>query len=198
MTIEEVCERVQANPDRLQVLLTIRQPTTIGQFSRHNGWSLDHAGHVVWCLSQSRLLECLNPGVIRHRLYWLTQSGSRCQRRLRRAAGLRTKVDAIPSVDWDLYGQVCYRHRSTVIRELSEPLQPATIKRRARRRNDSIRMSANNVRDVVRYLLSQGIVRKVTIPRQHHPSYALTPVGETFRSLLLNAEIGTGGRGRWE
>lgn len=192
MTIEEVRERIQANPHRLQILLTIRQPTTIRQFSRQHGWSLDHTGHVIWCLFQSRVIECLNPRAQRHRLYWLTKLGSRCQRRLRRAAGLRAKVDLIPTVNWDLYGRVCYRHRSTVVRELSEPLQPATIKRRARRRNESIRMSANNVRDVMRFLLSQGIVRKVSIPRQHHPSYALTSVGQTFRSLLLNAELGTG------
>lgn len=95
----------------------------------------------------------------------------------------------MPDIDWSLYGSVCYRHREAIIKILSEPLQPSEIKRRARIRFAGIRMSANNVRDVMRIFVRQGIVRKIYVKRQRHPRYELTEQSRVFRDLLLQAEV---------
>ena len=75
-----------------------------------------------------------------------------------------------------------------IIKAMKEPLQPATIKRRARSLDPNLRMSANNVRDVIRLLLDRGIVRRVEIKKKRHPRYELTELGRVIQELLLRAE----------
>ena len=48
---------------------------------------------------------------------------------------------------------------------------------------------ANNARDVLWYLLAQGIVRRLTIRRWSHPRYELTELGKTFQELLLGVRV---------
>ena len=76
---------------------------------------------------------------------------------------LRPIAHDCPNLDWQLYGDVCYSHRAAVVRVLTEPMQPAQIKRKALFKDSRIRMSANNVRDVIRLLLAKGIVEPVMV-----------------------------------
>jgi predicted transcriptional regulator len=68
-------------------------------------------------------------------------------------------------------------------------MQAAAIKRKALFQNPQLRMSANNVRDVMKYLLKVGVVRKVNIKRRGHPRYELTDLGEVFKELLLGVRV---------
>ena len=60
---------------------------------------------------------------------------------------------------------------------------------RARTHNPGIRMSANNVRDVIRLFVSKGVVRPITAKRRSHRRYELSEVGKQLRLLLLEAEV---------
>lgn len=51
-----------------------------------------------------------------------------------------------------------------------------------------IRMSANNVRDIIRLFLKRGIVQSVAVSGIRHPNYQLTPKGIQLQELLLRAE----------
>ena len=139
-------------------------------------------------LRRGQLLDCLNPAARMSRLYWLTKAGARMQSRLRRSERRKPLVHDVPQVDWDLYGFVCFSHRAAIVSVLSEALQAATIKRRARKHRPRIRMSANNVRDALRLLLARGIVQRTTVPRRRHAHYELSPVCRDFPRLLREAE----------
>jgi DNA-binding HxlR family transcriptional regulator len=67
-------------------------------------------------------------------------------------------------------------------------MQAAAVKRRAVFQNPQLRMSANNVRDVMRYLLSTGIARRVEVRKKAHPRYELTDLGRTFQQLLVGTK----------
>ena len=52
---------------------------------------------------------------------------------------------------------VCFSHRAAVIQALDRAMQPAAIKRKAKSQNPDLKMSANNVRDVIKLFLQRGI-----------------------------------------
>ena len=101
--------------------------------------------------------------------------------------GLPSIEHFYPDIDWTLYASICYSQRSAVIKALEEPLQPVVNKRRAKFQNPNLRMSANNVRDIIRFFLSKGLVQQVWIRAQAHPRYQLTGLGRVFRDLLQRA-----------
>ena len=140
-------------------------------------------------LSIYTLVFCLNAAARRSRLYWLTELGTLCQRRLYAAEGSSPPEHLLPSLDWALYGRMCFSHRAPVIRTLNEPLQPAAIKRRARAWQPQLRISANNVRDVIRLLAAWGVVRPVQVRRKVHLRYELTDTGKAIQQLLDRAEV---------
>ncbi len=72
---------------------------------------------------------------------------------------------------------------------MTEPLQPSIIKRRARLMNPDLRMSANNVRDVMRLLLAWGVTKPIQIKRKAHLRYELTEQGLVYQRLLQQAEV---------
>jgi len=133
------------------------------------------------------LLVCLNSRARQSRLYWLSEKGVRAQRELRRSEGKPALVHDVPDIDWERYGFVCFSHRAAIVSVLTEPLQAATIKRRARRRHSGLRMSANNVRDALKLLVRAGIVRRVLVRRWKHPRYELVEGCREFGRLLANA-----------
>ena len=133
------------------------------------------------------LLVCLNPSARKSRLYWLTASGVRMQSELRVRAGLAPLAHDAPEIDWSLYGFVCFSHRAAILSVLTEPLQAATIKRRARTRQPGIRLSANNVRDAMRLLVAGGIVRRVCVRKKKHAHYELAEACRGFPRLLQQA-----------
>lgn len=187
MSIRSACAWIVERPLREKTVSTLSQPLTAVQLAQREGINLDRAGYLFWELGTHQLVECLNRSARKSRLYWLTAFGQRCRDRLRRRLRMAAVEEGLPKVDWDLYGWLCFRHRSAIMRALTQPLQPAAIKRQARRRDESLRMSANNVRDIIKLFLKRGIVRTVPVPREHHPRYALTTTGETMRRLLIAA-----------
>ncbi len=189
MNTREICRWIEESPHRLRIITTLNQPVTARQLAHRDSIDLDRAGFAFWELRIRHLVECLNRSARNNRLYWLTAAGRRCQARLRRRLLLHPLEHDVPGVDWDLYGWVCFRHRSAIIRALEGTLQPAVIKRRARQRDHTLRMSANNVRDVIKLFLQRGVVRKVVIPRERHPRYELTETGRAFRRLIIGAEV---------
>ncbi len=111
-------------------------------------------------------------------------------RACRRALGLNVESFeeyAAPNIDWELYAWVCYSHRSEIIKAMDKPRSPAEIKKKARATNPWIRMSANNVRDVIRLFKKKGVVEEVWEHRRAHPLYKLTGIGEVLRQLLNRA-----------
>ncbi len=50
-----------------------------------------------------------------------------------------------------------------------------------------MRISANNVRDVLGKLTGLGIAKRVNSEQEHYPLYALTERGQRFRDLLDQA-----------
>ena len=178
-------EKPSAHRIRKEVLLRLTQPLTATQLSRKLGFSLDQCSCALHRLVSQKLARCLNPTANRNRLFWLTSLGRQAQRAL---LGATPCVHDFPLIDWALYSSVCFRHRSEVIRTLTKPMQPVEIKRKAAFLKPGLRMSANNVRDVIRYLKSCGIVSPVSLKKRAHPGYELTKIGAIIRRLLFQAE----------
>lgn len=97
-------------------------------------------------------------------------------------------MEDYPTTNWDLYGWVCYRHRAAILKTLTEPMQPATIKRKARSRDPTLRMSANNTRDIIRLFRERGIVQPVYVRKKAHARYELTETGMVLQRLLAQAD----------
>lgn len=169
-----------------EILLRMAQPMTATQLAGRLSQSLDACSGALRTLQQRNLIRCLNPQANKSRLYWWTPSGLEQQAEL---AGSSLPAHDLPDLDWSLYGSICFRQRSEVIRTLSTPMLPAKIKRLASFRKSALKLSSNNVRDVLRYLEQHGIVRRIPLPKKKHPGYELTPVGEHFRRLLLRVEV---------
>ncbi|HYE03141.1 MAG TPA: hypothetical protein VD963_07890 [Phycisphaerales bacterium] len=188
MSVEEVYAWVAASQRRVRVLWQMVQPLTAGQIARRVGLALASCSYVLWEFSMNDVASCLNGSSKRNRVYWLTPTGVQCQARLFAAHKVPLPAHDFPSVDWNLYGDMCFRHRSAMIRSLAEPLQPSEARRRARQHNPGLRMSGNNARDVVRSLLRSDLVEPVEVPGQRHRRYVLSDAGRQFRQLLLGAD----------
>lgn len=185
----DVFEWLLQGDRRQRVLSHIVQPVTATQLSRRVQLDRDECGFVLTELTVHNLVTCLNSRARRSRLFWLTDQGHVLQRQLRQQQGLAPHTFDFPVIDWDAYGFVCYRHRAAIVRALTEPLQPAAIKRRARVRDGTLRMSANNVRDALRELRQHGIVRPIRVKRFAHFRYELTDLGRCCQFLLRRAEV---------
>ena len=163
------------------------QPLSVTQLSRKAGMSSASCTEVLRRLRHQGYVECLNPKAVSSRIYWLTEEGLKFQRGFFDSRSVELHPHDFAEVDWEIYGQLCTSHRSLVVKTLTEPMQPSQIKRKAYRNDCKVRMSANNVRDVIRWLLSKGVVRKVLVRRRAHPLYELTESGTKFQSLLRRA-----------
>jgi len=174
---------------RRRILHAITQPISARQLAKRTGLSQDGCCEVLAQLKQKKLIVCLNEEARQSRLYVPTNSGFRLQRRLRAEYQLTHRDFYVPDCNWELYGRMCHRHRSAVILAMTEPLQPSDIKRRARSRNSSLRMSANNVRDIMRLFVLWGVAKPVQFRRKAHFRYELTDLGRIFQELLQQAEV---------
>ena len=168
--------------------MTIAQPLTGKQIGRRTGIPIDTCSYVVAKLVTKGLLTCLNPEARNSRLYWLTDRGIQCRKKLHQNLGQAYEEYDLPNIDWSLYGWTCYSHRSIVIKTLTAPMQPSEIKRAIRKRKAGMKISANNIRDVVKLLLEKGIVQKVYTRKKAHPRYELTDSGSQFIELLMRSE----------
>lgn len=171
--------------------MSMKQPLTAKQISGRTGIDIDTCSHILCRFADKGITECLNPKAHNSRLHWLTPRGRDYRKRLHQEKSLtveETECD-VDSVNWDTYGLVCYRHRSAIIRILTEPMQPSAMKRRLRRAAPNIAISSNNIRDIVKVFLQKGIVQKVFVRKKAHPRYELTDMGRRLRKLLLQAEV---------
>lgn len=184
----DTCRWVSDNEKRRLIVTLLKQPSTVRQLGRQFGSSLDVTSAVLLQLTQKQVVYCMNPQARRSRLYWLTNLGLQCQRQLRKKQGLAPLDRTLPDLDWPSYGWLCYSHRASIVKAMKQPLQAATIRRRAKAASPGIRMSANNVRDAIPHIVRKGIARKVHVPKKKHPHYELTELGKKFQRLLLDAE----------
>lgn len=171
-------------------MAVVVQPLTVQQIARKLRVPLKCCSEVTASLRNRGHLACLNPDALCSRVYWLTPLGVEVQAFFFRARCVSTPQHFVPDADWKLYGRVCFSHRTTVVRTLRRPMRPARIKREARSRDPGLRMSANNVRDVIGFLKTHGVVEPVHRSRQTHPEYQLTAQGRVFQDLLERARQG--------
>ena len=184
-----VYEWIKKEESRRKILMTIKQPLTGKQIGRRTGIPMDTCSYVVAKLVTKGLLICLNPEARNSRLYWLTGLGIQCQKRFHQDSALPYEEYDLLSIDWALYGWICFSHRSIVMKTLTAPMQPSEIKRMIRKKKAGMKISANNIRDVVKLLLEKAIVQKVFVRKKAHPRYELTDSGSQFRELLMQSEI---------
>ncbi len=191
MQTSNVYEWIKKEEHRTTVLASLTQPLTAKQLSRKTRIGIDTCSHVVGRFAEHGLAVCLNPAARSSRLYGLTDRGRKCRERICRELGLLEKPEAceLPTVDWALYGWLCFSHRAAIMRILSEPMQPSAMKRRLRNVNSSVKISANNIRDVIRLFLQKEIVQKIFIRKKAHPRYELTELGRKLQGLLIRAEV---------
>lgn len=163
------------------------QPLTASQCAGRTELTLDCCKSALRQLAQRRLAGCLNEPARSGRVYGLTRVGVHCQRQVRRALQRPDIPYEQPSADWTLYGWLCFRHRAAVLRGLGEPGSASLIRRRAREHAPGLRISANNVRDVLRHFLARGIARLERTEGRRR-TYSLTSNGQLLRTLLIRAE----------
>ena len=187
MASGEVLEYIQRSERRRTVVALLSRPMTANQLSRNIGLTQRQCSITLRELQSLGVTNCLNESAVKSRIYWLTKSGQLYQKSLRQELKLPTLAHDFPDVDWTLYGKICFSHRAAVLKAVSnEPMQPSQIRRRACYQNPSLRMSANNCRDVMKLFLKWGLVEKVPGRRKKsHPRYVLTDRGGSINSLSL-------------
>jgi predicted transcriptional regulator len=172
-----------------KILSAFTQPLTSRQLSRKTGIPLDTVRFAIEKLTVNGLTICLNPKARNSRVYRLTSTGIQCRKKICLEMKLPFREYEQPSVDWDLYGMICFKHRTMIIKILTEPMQPSQIKRILRIHKHNIRISANNVRDIIMFFLKYGIVRPVKMKKKPRLQYELTDLGIKFRQILMQAEM---------
>ncbi len=187
---KEVYRWLTQGQRRKKIIAHLKQPMTAKQLAQVTGIREDCCSYVLKELSAYRLVYCLNPQARRSRLYWLTNKCKQYKKKILRAYGLPVYAYDFPVVDWNLYGWVCYSHRAAVIKILTEPLQPASIRRKIKQEVPGMKISANNVADILRLFLKKGIVKPVRIRRKAFCRYELTELGNKFQTLLRQVEKG--------
>ena len=173
-----------------EVLCILKQPLTARQISKKTGIPLDTCSYYIAKFVDWGLLICLNPNARNSRLYWLTDKGHPCHWKdcHDEDPPYAYKEPDLPDVDWNLYGWLCFNHRSTVVKTLTYPMQPSEIKRIIRLQKSKIKISANNIRDIIKLFIARGLVRTVPIRKKAHRRYELTLLGTKLRQLLVQAE----------
>lgn len=183
MQIEDHCLWLSRSPSRIRVLHSMVQPVTAMQCAERTSLPLDSCKSALRRFAGRRLALCLNESARSSRVYALTRTGVRCQRRSREAASLPHVPYEHPELDWEHYGWVCFRHRSAVLLALGSPGSAALIKRRARERLPSIRISVGNVREVLHRFVNREIAQ-IQVSSEGRRLFSLTPKGEALRNQL--------------
>ena len=187
MVNKQVYQWLNERDTRKRVLQAFNQPLIARQISKKTGIPQDTCSYLIAKFVDVGLLVCLNPKARNGRLYWPTGKGHQCRRKLYRDKNRLYDEPELLEIDWRLYGWICFSHRSAIIKILTHPMQPSEIKRLFRIQGTHIRISANNIRDIVRLFLSKGIVRPVKIRKKAHLRYELTDIGIKLRQLLIQA-----------
>ena len=186
-----ILQWVQQAKRRERLILALVQPMTASQLSWKTDISSDCCSFVLKELEARDLVRCLNPVSRRSRLYWLTEKGQNCLKKLSSESTNDLGEEDYSRVDWDLYGWLCFSHRAAVTVALTEPLQPSAIKKKLRHLMPDVRISANNIRDTIKLLLHRGVVMPVPTKKKVHLRYELTDAGKMLRRLLLRGGMKT-------
>ena len=190
MEYTKVYEWIRQQETHINILVAMHQPLTAKQIAKRTGIPVGSCSYTITKFAGKGLLSCLNLRAKSSRLYGLSEFGIRCQTQLRKDLSLPHQQYTSPDIDWSLYGWICFSHRAAVIKTLTIAMQPSEIKRTLRFHKPHIPISANNIRDVVRLLLSKSIVRPVKVIKRVHLRYELTDLGIKLRQLLIQAEAG--------
>ena len=185
---KEVYEWLTQGKRRKKIIAHLNQPMTAKQLAQVTGMREDCCSYVLKELSMYRLVCSLNPQARRSRLYWLTDKCKQYQKKVLRAYGLPVYAYDFPVVDWKLYGWICYNHRAAIVKAITEPMQPASIRRKIKRLFPDIKISTNNVADILRLFLKEKIVKSVNVRRKVFCRYELTEQGIKFQTLLRQVE----------
>lgn len=188
MQLETLCLWAAQSVSRRAVLLYTTQPLTARQFARRTALTLDTCKYTLGQFAKKQLVKCLNAASRASRVIWLTEHGLALQKQFLKNAGLEAPQVTLPQVDWDLYGWLCYRHRSAVLIALGAPLTTSLIKRKIRSQFPNARISVNNVRDVLREFMKRGVAFRVPYLEPKRWVYGLTDQGRDLRELLIRAE----------
>ena len=175
--------------DRRKILISIAQPLTARQICKKTDISLDSCSHILRKFKGKGLTLCLNPKSRNSRLYGLTKKGIVYQKQLCKKSGIPVKKYNFPDIDWELYGWVCFDHRLAVIKALNEPMRPSEIKKILKVQKSNLKISANNIRDIIRLFASKNIVEPVKVKKMAYPRYQLTDIGIQLIKLLTNAQM---------
>lgn len=170
------------------IMTAFSQPLTAKQLSKKTGIPENTCSYEISKYKKKGILKCLNPDARSSRLYWFTEKGIPCKNQVFNQYPIKNGEHKFFGIDWKLYGWVCFIHRSMIIKTLTGAMQPAEVKRILRMQKPDMRISANNIRDVIRLLLSKGIVKPVKVKNRAHLRYELTELGTKFRQLLIEAE----------
>jgi len=183
-----VYEWIKKEEGRKKILTTLKVPLTAKQLTRKTGIPEDTCSYTIAKFANKGLFVCLNPNARNSRLYWLTESGRQQQEKLCQDLSLPYEKYDLPDMNWDTYGWLCYNHRSIVISTLTKPMQPSEIKRVLRVHKPLAKISANNIRDIIKLFSTKQIVQPVKIRKKAHPRYELTDSGRKMQQLLIKAE----------
>lgn len=185
---KEICDWLKKGRRREMIMISLRQPITAKQLSYITGIREDSCSFILQEFLRYLMVTCLNPLARRSRLYWLTKKGRKYKQKLFMQQGLSASPVDFPVVDWELYGWVCYTHRVAIIKAFMSPLQPAAIRRKILHQNPKIKISANNVSDILRLFLKKKIIVPVKGRKEAHLSYRLTELGTKLQLLLYRVE----------
>lgn len=178
---------VKASRYRVSPLRVLNQPLTNVQLSSRLNHRLKRTCEGVRTLRDSGLVLVLNPEASENRVCWMTYLGASVQQLLYREEGRPLPRRFLPSINWSLYGVCCYRHRRAVLGAIRGSMRAPAIRRRATRNRPDLRMSTNNARDVLSFLVEVGLVSKHAVPRRRQALYSLTHTGRQFQALLDRA-----------
>ena len=167
MMNKKVYQWISEQETRKTVLKAFNQPLISRQVSKTTGIPANTCSYVIANFVDKGLLVCLNSKSHSSRLYWLTEEGHPYRKKLYRDQNLLYKESVLPNIDWTIYG---------------------LIKLILRLKRSHIRISANNIRDIVRFFSSKGIVRPVKILKKAHLRYELTDLGIKLQHLLIQAD----------
>ena len=161
---------------------------TASQLARKLDSERDRCSYLLRRFASLGLVTCITSLLRRNRLFWPTRIGRDYQEELALRYGRPAMEHDFPIINWKLYAQVCFSQRAAVVKHLTHPMQPAQIRREAVSKNPNLKLSANNVRDVIRFLRSDDLVAVVGKTPSGHPLYNLTQQGKRMQRLLLQAE----------
>ncbi len=182
-------DSIIAGENTRKILSAFAQPLTATQLSKKTSIPVGTVQQAILKLSMTGLVLCINPSQRNSRVYRLTKHGIQVRNKVCQNISQTFKEYNQPSIDWNLYGCLCFNHRTAVIKILTEPMQPSEIKRVFRMQRHKIRINSNNIRDIIKFFMARGIVRPVKVNGRAYLRYELTDLGNRFRHLLIQAEI---------